>query len=377
MAMPQPCVLASDADVRCTVLGGQCCDNMDSIDCQGWFCIDNQCAIAPCDYCMEDGDEEWFCGPIQGANHPLDGGMGCKRKAFLDQTCNNQTMPCQKGYVCGMNSTCEFMPEEYVKYEQQLEARRLTMVGMLVVLLVMFIAMRRMLKNEEARRRQLWEPVDSSAEASILRRLAEDTQRRLAGGWDQLNGSIAAGSNAASQAVGSALTRIRQTATGRGNAADDCEDVEMLPNERQQTRRELEEDMRAFMLEADEDEDEDLWDDDEGRDEDGLLSRNRRPASSNSGSSTNTASSGHHHQPQPQQQLNASDRNSTNGNNNNHQSLAPPPVGGYSDEPPSYDAVLGGEERRSMSSTLLGTAPVGSSPSTTTTAATVNGPIDS
>ncbi|KAF9165548.1 hypothetical protein DFQ26_009799 [Actinomortierella ambigua] len=373
--------------LECTVLGGQCCDDISSIACQGWFCISNKCAVVPCAFCQEGDDPEWFCGAVQGANDPRDGGMACKRKAFVDQLCNNQTMPCQDGLFCSAaNSTCQFLPEEYVKYKEQLEARRMTMIGMLVVLLIMFLAMRRMLKNEEARRRQIWEPVDSSAEASILRRLAEDTQRRLAGGWDQLNGSIVAGSNVASQAMGSALTRIRTatartgmggSGTGSRTAADDCEDVEMLPNGRNlQSRRELEDDMRAFMLEADDDEDEDLWDDedDEGRDEDGLLARNRRPGSSNSASSSSSSSTNSQHR------VGSAGANSRGAGVTLTSTLVPTATG-YSDEPPSYDAVLGGEERRSMSSTLLGTAPVGSGVATTTTIPTATtsagGPIDS
>ncbi|KAG0224441.1 hypothetical protein BGX31_008011 [Mortierella sp. GBA43] len=196
------------------------------------------------------------------------------------------------------NHTCQFTPELWKEYQEEVKSRRITMAGMIVVLIGMFLAMRRMLKNEEARRRQIWEPVDSSAEASILRRLAEDTQRRVAGGWGQISGSLVEGGNAATAAVGTAFSRIRDNVRsvtgggrgggggsgsgsgrgGRGVNPEDCDDdsLEMLPSgRRQQTRRELEEDMRNFLLEADEEEDEDE------RDDDGLLSRHR-PNSSTS-----------------------------------------------------------------------------------------------
>ncbi|KAF9129562.1 hypothetical protein BGW39_004035 [Mortierella sp. 14UC] len=171
-------------------------------------------------------------------------------------------MPCMSAYACGSNNnTCQITPEYRERYEEEVKSRRITMVGMIVVLIAMFAAMRKMLKNEEARRRQIWEPVDSSAEASILRRLAEDTQRRVAGGWGQISESLVEGGNAATAAVGTAFTRIRNNVrNATGSRPEDCDDnLEMLPNGRRaQTRRELEADMRDFLLEADdEEEDED------------------------------------------------------------------------------------------------------------------------
>ncbi|KAF9981568.1 hypothetical protein BGZ65_003803 [Modicella reniformis] len=194
-------------------------------------------------------------------------------------------MPCMGQLTCASNNnTCQFTPELWEEYQDEVKSRRITMAGMILVLIGMFLAMRRMLKNEEARRRQIWEPVDSSAEASILRRLAEDTQRRVAGGWGQISGSLVEGGNAASAAVGTAFSRIRdnvRNVTGRGaQHPDDCDDdsMEMLPGgRRRQSRRELEEDMRNFLLEADDEEDDEddepVWA--QSRDEDGLLSRHR------------------------------------------------------------------------------------------------------
>ncbi|KAK3817369.1 MAG: hypothetical protein J3Q66DRAFT_339615 [Benniella sp.] len=301
---------------ECTVHNGECCSDMTSIPCQGWFCITGRCAALRCDYCSEDDD--WFCGRVEGVTKNQ--GMACKHKAFREQPCNNRTMPCMGQLTCSAsNNTCQFTPELWEEYQEEVKSRRITMAGMIVVLICMFLAMRYMLKNEEARRRQIWEPVDSSAEASILRRLAEDTQRRVAGGWGQISGSLVEGGNAASAAVGTAFSRIRDNVRsvtgGRGAMQpEDCDDdtMEMLPNgRRQQTRRELEADMRNFLLEADEEEDEDEgqgWS--QSRDEDGLLARHRNSTLS-PGSNTGLS-------PAPQ----------TGG-----------PSGGFPDEPPAYDTV--------------------------------------
>ncbi|KAF9438793.1 hypothetical protein BGZ76_004630 [Entomortierella beljakovae] len=225
------------------------------------------------------------------------------------------------------NNTCQYTPERWKEYQEEVKSRRITMAGMIVVLVAMFLAMRRMVKNEEARRRQIWEPVDSSPEASILRRLAEDTQRRVAGGWEQISGSLVEGGNAASAAVGTAFTRIRnnvRNATGgRGARPEDCDDdtLEMLPNGRRtQTRRELEEDMRDFLLEGDDDDDDDDEDDhnnnvQRSRDEDGLLSSHRNNIGSGSSSRSNTPG-----------------RTNTPANATASQESFP-------DEPPAYDEI--------------------------------------
>ncbi|KAG0355015.1 hypothetical protein BGZ54_001335 [Gamsiella multidivaricata] len=267
---------------------------MNSIDCQGWFCIGGTCAALRCNYCSQDPD--WFCGSVEGVTQNQ--GQACKHRAFRDQQCSNSTMPCMSQLTCAAsNNTCQFTPERWEEYQEEVKSRRITMAGMIIVLIGMFIAMRRMLKNEEARRRQIWEPVDSSAEGSILRRLAEDTQRRVAGGWGQISGSLVEGGNAASAAVGTAFSRlrdnVRNVTSGRGGRPEDCDDdsLEMLPNGRRaQTRRELEEDMRNFLLEADdeeEDEHEHTWD--RSRDEDGLLERHQ-----SSSSNSSAVSSGSH-----------------------------------------------------------------------------------
>ncbi|KAI1317746.1 hypothetical protein EDD11_007920 [Mortierella claussenii] len=287
--------------------------------------------MSPCslDYPSRSPNPAWFCGYVEGVTRNQ--GLACKYKATLDQECNNKTMPCMGDLTCsGTNNTCQYTPERWEQYQEEVKSRRFTMAGMIVVLIGMFIAMRRMLKNEEARRRQIWEPVDSSAEASILRRLAEDTQRRVAGGWGQISDSLVEGGNAASAAVGTAFTRIRnnvRSATGGGRGGplrpEDCDDdtLEMLPNGRRpQTRRELEEDMRNFLLEADdeheEEEDQQTWD--QSRDEDGLLARHRgsgsvAPSGSNA-LSDNTIS-------EAQTVRHTSDQQ------------------GFPDEPPAYDEI--------------------------------------
>lgn len=200
------------------------------------------------------------------------------------------------------------------------------MAGMIVILIGMFLAMRRMLKNEEARRRQIWEPVDSSAEASILQRLAEDTQRRVAGGWGQISGTLVEGGNAATAAVGTAFSRIRdnvRNATAGNRSPDDCDDtMEMLPNGRRaQTRRELEADMRDFLLEGEDEEDEDEHAWDQVRDEDGLLARHN----SSSRSSGSTGNPGTSSAPSSSSALVSTE---INGN-----------PAGFPDEPPAYDEV--------------------------------------
>ncbi|KAF9287796.1 hypothetical protein BGZ68_001267 [Mortierella alpina] len=253
-----------------------------------------------CEYCSDD--PQWFCGQVEGVtkNH----GLACKYRAVENQTCDNKTMPCQPQMYCSANNnTCQMTAERKQEVEEESKSRRITMAGMIVVLIGMFVAMRRMLKNEEARRRQIWEPVDSSAEASILRRLAEDTQRRVAGGWGQISGSLVEGGNAATAAVGTAFTRIRNNvmnATGANSrAVDDCDDdsVEMLPSGRRaQTRRELEADMRDFLLEGDDDDNDDD-EDDHVRDEDGLLARHRSTSSSYSSSQAHSSGSNTHSPP--------------------------------------------------------------------------------
>ncbi|KAF8925936.1 hypothetical protein BGZ58_000344 [Dissophora ornata] len=317
-------------DTTCSVHGGGCCSDMTSIDCQGWFCIKGVCSALQCDYCSDD--PAWFCGYVEGVTRNQ--GLACKHRAFVDQPCNNKTMPCMGDLICsGNNDTCQFTPELWDEYQDDVKSRRVTMAGMIIVLIGMFIAMRRMLKNEEARRRQIWEPVDSSPEASILRRLAEDTQRRVTGGWGQISESLVEGGNAATAAVGTAFSRIRNNvrnaAAGRGGLRpEDCDDdsLEMLPNGRRaQTRRELEEDMRNFLLEGDDEEDEDDnsghgWN--QSRDEDGLLAHHR-------GSSTNTGSSAPSRSdntisPAPASSS-ATQRSSTQE--------------GFPDEPPAYDEI--------------------------------------
>ncbi|KAF9908051.1 hypothetical protein EC991_010295 [Linnemannia zychae] len=221
-----------------------------------------------------------------------------------------------------------YFAEYRERYEEEVKSRRVTMIGMIVVLIAMFAAMRKMLKNEEARRRQIWEPVDSSAEASILRRLAEDTQRRVAGGWGQISESLVEGGNAATAAVGTAFTRIRNNVrNATGSRPEDCDDnLEMLPNGRRaQTRRELEADMRDFLLEADDEEE----DEDQIRDEDGLLARHRSSSSSGSSSSHPRQTAGGSNMissvspPLPSSRLNGSGSNAES----------------FPDEPPSYDEI--------------------------------------
>ncbi|KAF9087121.1 hypothetical protein BGX23_008360 [Mortierella sp. AD031] len=315
---------------KCTVRGGECCSDRTSVDCQGWFCINGGCAALRCDQCTDQPD--WFCGYLEGATN--DRGMACKHRAYLGQTCNNTTMPCMNTYSCSSNNnTCQFTPEHWEEYQEEVKSRRITMVGMIVVLIAMFAAMRKMLKNEEARRRQIWEPVDSSAEASILRRLAEDTQRRVAGGWGQISESLVEGGNAASAAVGTAFTRIRnnvRNATG-GNQPEDCDDdsLEMLPNGRRaQTRRELEADMRDFLLEADDEEEED---DDQIRDEDGLLARHRNSNSSGSSSRVGAAAvAGGSNTIISSASLGVPSLQLTGSGGNPE---------GFPDEPPSYDEI--------------------------------------
>ncbi|KAF9921461.1 hypothetical protein FBU30_008486 [Linnemannia zychae] len=300
---------------------------MTSVECQGWFCLNGACAALRCDQCTEDPD--WFCGRVEGVTR--DQGMACKHRAYLGQTCDNTTMPCMNMYACASNNnTCQFTPEYWEKHQEEVKSRRITMVGMIVVLIAMFAAMRKMLKNEEARRRQIWEPVDSSAEASILRRLAEDTQRRVAGGWGQISESLVEGGNAASAAVGTAFSRIRDNVRNATNAnrPDNCDDsFEMLPNGRRtQTRRELEADMRDFLLEADDEEDED----DNTRDEDGLLAHHRN--SNSSGSHSNQGS-----------QYAAGSSSMSSSTTSGLPSLQLTGTGGrpegFPDEPPSYDEI--------------------------------------
>ncbi|KAG0335554.1 hypothetical protein BG000_007431 [Podila horticola] len=312
----------------CTVKGGECCENMTSIGCQGWFCIQSTCSVLSCENCpRENGDDRWFCGHVDGVTRH--GGMACKRKAVQNQPCHNETMPCIEGMVCsGANSTCQYTPELWKEYEEEVRSRRITMAGMIVILIGMFLAMRRMLKNEEARRRQIWEPVDSSVEASILQRLAEDTQRRVAGGWGQISGTLVEGGNAATAAVGTAFSRIRDnvrnaTAAVANRSPDDCDDtMEMLPNGRRaQTRRELEADMRDFLLEGDDEEDEDEHAWDQVRDEDGLLARHNS-SSRSSGSTGNPGTSS---------ALASSSASVSTGINGNPE--------GFPDEPPAYDEV--------------------------------------
>ncbi|KAG0294534.1 hypothetical protein BGZ98_001728 [Dissophora globulifera] len=340
-------------DTSCTVHGGGCCSDMTSIDCQGWFCISGTCSALQCDYCSED--PAWFCGHVEGVtkNH----GQACKHRAFLDQQCDNATMPCMGELTCsGNNNTCQFTPELWDEYQEEVKSRRITMAGMIVVLIGMFIAMRRMLKNEEARRRQIWEPVDSSAEASILSRLAEDTQRRVAGGWGQISGSLVEGGNAATAAVGTAFSRIRSnvrnvTSSRGGMRPEDCDDdtLEMLPNGRRpQTRRELEEDMRSFLLEADDDEDDGEEDDrgqawDQSRDEDGLLARHRNSSihSSSSAPSGSTSRSDNDISPAP---ILATQRTGATQE-------------GFPDEPPAYDEIrTNGQGQSSLIAGLNGSS---------------------
>ncbi|KAF9945633.1 hypothetical protein BGZ72_001145 [Mortierella alpina] len=351
------------AGTECTVHGGQCCSNSSAIPCQGWFCIERTCSVLACEYCSDD--PQWFCGQVEGVtkNH----GLACKYRATENQTCDNKTMPCQPQMYCSANNnTCQMTPERKQEVEEESKSRRITMAGMIVVLIGMFVAMRRMLKNEEARRRQIWEPVDSSAEASILRRLAEDTQRRVAGGWGQISGSLVEGGNAATTAVGTAFSRIRNNvmnATGANSrAVDDCDDdsVEMLPNGRRaQTRRELEADMRDFLLEGDDDENDDD-EDDHVRDEDGLLARHRSTSSSYNSSQAHSSGSNTHSPP-------SSDNNIITiapavsslqaAGINNH-------AEGFPDEPPAYDEIrTNGQGPPSLIAGL-------SSTSTTSTAAT-------
>jgi hypothetical protein len=232
-------------------------------------------------------------------------------------------------YVCGSNNnTCQVTPEYRERYEEEVKSRRVTMIGMIVVLIAMFAAMRKMLKNEEARRRQIWEPVDSSAEASILRRLAEDTQRRVAGGWGQISDSLVEGGNAATAAVGTAFTRIRNNVrNATGSRPEDCDDnLEMLPNGRRtQTRRELEADMRDFLLEADDEEE----GEDQPRDEDGLLARHRSSINSGSSSShSRPAAGGSNATSSVSPALPSLQLTGSSGN-----------IEGFPDEPPSYDEI--------------------------------------
>ncbi|KAF9429997.1 hypothetical protein BGZ94_008728 [Podila epigama] len=314
--------------IQCTVKGGECCNPMTSIGCQGWFCIERVCSVLSCEYCpKEDGDPYWFCGAVEGVTKH--GGMACKRKALEYQPCDNVTMPCGGGLVCSsVNNTCQYTPELWKQHEEEVRSRRVTMAGMIIILVAMFLAMRRMLKNEDTRRRQIWEPVDSSAEASILQRLADDTQRRVAGGWGQISGTLVEGGNAATAAVGTAFSRIRdnvRNATSGNRAPDDCDDtMEMLPNGRRtQTRRELEADMRDFLLEGDDDEDDEdehAWD--QVRDDDGLLAHHN--TSSRSSGSTMAGS-------RPVASSSASTSSASGTTNGNTE--------GYPDEPPAYDEV--------------------------------------
>ncbi|KAF9988432.1 hypothetical protein BGZ75_009379 [Mortierella antarctica] len=290
-----------------------------------------------CEYCSDD--PQWFCGQVEGVtkNH----GLACKYRATENQTCDNKTMPCQPQMYCSANnSTCQMTPERKQEFEEESKSRRITMAGMIVVLIGMFVAMRRMLKNEEARRRQIWEPVDSSAEASILRRLAEDTQRRVTGGWGQISGSLVEGGSAATAAVGTAFSRIRNNvmnATGANSrAVDDCDDdsVEMLPSGRRaQTRRELEADMRDFLLEGDDDDNDDDQDE-HVRDEDGLLARHRSTSSSYNSSQAHSSGSNTHSPPSSSNSnatmpaLPALQAASVNGH-----------AEGFPDEPPAYDEI--------------------------------------
>ncbi|KAG0341002.1 hypothetical protein BG004_006199 [Podila humilis] len=340
----------------------------------------------PCENCpSENGDDRWFCGHVDGVTRH--GGMACKRKAIQNQPCHNETMPCISGMVCSgvnnINSTCTYTPELWKEYQEEVRSRRITMAGMIVILIGMFLAMRRMLKNEESRRRQIWEPVDSSAEASILQRLAEDTQRRVAGGWGQISGSLVEGGNAASAAVGTAFSRIRnnvRNATanvggGSGRAADDCDDsMEMLPNgRRNQTRRELEADMRDFLLEGSDDEDDDedeghAWD--QVRDDDGLLARhnsssrsvsggNIHPGTSSSVSSSASSFSGTH----GNNNINNIINNNNSNNNHGSSSRTSNQQEEYPDEPPAYDEVRSNGHAPSLFRSAAG---FNSSPSSTT-----------
>jgi len=306
---------------------------MSSIECQGWFCIEGTCAVLQCAYCTDEPD--WVCGPIEGVTRNQ--GHGCKHRAFFNQPCNNKTLPCENTLTCSsVNSTCQYTPELWKEYQEEVKSRRITMAGMIVVLIGMFVAMRRMLKNEEARRRQIWEPVDSSAEASILRRLAEDTQRRVTGGWGQISESLVEGGNAATAAMGTAFTRIRnnvRNATSASVRPEDCDDsLEMLPNGRRaQSRRELEADMRDFLLEGDEDDDED--EDEDGhshRDEDGLLARHRS-SSSNSVGSGNGSGSNTSRPPTASSVLSVPAAQPS--------SISSSVSEGFPDEPPSYDEI--------------------------------------
>ncbi|KAG0045855.1 hypothetical protein BGZ83_008936 [Gryganskiella cystojenkinii] len=319
---------------------------MNSIACQGWFCIKNTCAVLQCDdLCVDDA--HWFCGKVEGVTR--NDGLACKRRAFFNQPCNNQTLPCDEAMTCSaVNSTCQITPETLEEYQEEVKSRRITMAGMIVVLIGMFVAMRRMLKNEEARRRQIWEPVDSSAEASILRRLAEDTQRRVTGGWGQISESLVESGNAATAAMGTAFTRIRnnvRNVTGGSSRPEDCDDtLEMLPNGRRaQTRRELEADMRDFLLEADDEADED--EDEDGhnqRDEDGLLARHRSSSSSNSIGSGNGSGSNsiHSHSSRPTGSNSLSLPQAGPGVSSISPSLSSTSSSdGFPDEPPSYDEI--------------------------------------
>ncbi|KAG0286246.1 hypothetical protein BGZ96_009612 [Linnemannia gamsii] len=327
---------------ECTVRGDECCSNRTSVECQGWFCVTGKCGTLRCDQCADD--QYWFCGLVEGATN--DHGMACKHRASLNQTCNNSTMPCMNGYACvASNNTCQYTSQYLEDRKEDTKSRRITMVGMIVVLIAMFAAMRKMLKNEEARRRQIWEPVDSSAEASILRRLAEDTQRRVAGGWGQISESLVEGGNAATAAVGTAFTRIRnnvRSATG-GNRPEDCDDdnLEMLPNGRRaQTRRELEADMRDFLLEGDDEEE----DEDQIRDEDGLLARHRSSSSSGSSSSHPRQSGGGSNLISSASPASPSLQLTGSGGN----------PAAFPDEPPSYDELRTANNQGALSSIAAG-----------------------